>query len=239
MGLPAGSSLQAATFKFARYIPLLDPDAFSDIDFYQDLETIGYRQVLIGGTGAADVGTLSRLLKAHTKLTTLIYPSGPESVAPADLVVLPDVMNSNAPHARPFGTAAIATAMNVAQRGLPFVPVAYFVMGKSTAGWYFDTFPITSKKVLRSYATYARMVGYRYLALDYEGCPGGCDLDTITMLSQIEGLHILVSEDMTPDRALQVLARGAGTVITSSDMFEEAEDPFELAAEFYQKILCE
>jgi heptaprenylglyceryl phosphate synthase len=231
------AKLQATSFKFARYLPLLDPDAFSAIEFYQELEAIGYQQVLIGGTGSADVASLGRRLKAETKLTTILYPSGPESVAPADLVVLPDVMNSNAPHARPFGTAAIATAMNVALRGLPFVSVAYFVMGTSTAGWYFDAFPITSKKVLRSYAIYARMIGYRYLALDYEGCAAGSDPDVVAMLSHIEGLHLLVSEDVPPERAHQALANGAGTIITSSDMYEASDDPLSLAADFYDRLL--
>lgn len=238
--MPDGATLQAATFKFSRYLPLFDPDTFSEVEFYQELEAIGYRQVLIGGTGAADIGGLTRRLKSETNLTTIIYPSGPESVAPADLIVLPDVMNSNAPHARPFGTAAIATAVNVAQRGLAFVPVAYFVMGgSSTAGWYFDAFPITSKKVMLSYATYARMVGYRYLAVDYEGAAGGADLEVVGMLSKIDGLSVLVSEDMTSERAQQVLAAGATTVITSSDMYEQSDDPLALAAELHDRLLRE
>ncbi|MFY0534612.1 hypothetical protein [Nannocystis pusilla] len=125
---------------FERYIPLLDPDTFSDVAFYQELERIGYRQVLLGGTGAADLPGLTLKLKEHTRLQVVLYPAGPDSLAPADVVLLPDVMNSNSHYARPFGSGSVATAMQVARRGLNFIPLAYFIMGNSTARWYFDAF---------------------------------------------------------------------------------------------------
>jgi hypothetical protein len=98
----------------------------------------------------------------------VLYPAGPDSLAPADVVLLPDVMNSNSHYARPFGSGSVSTAMQVARRGLNFVPLAYFIMGNSTARWYFDAFIVPSPKIILGYATYARMVGYRHLALDYE-----------------------------------------------------------------------
>ena len=57
---------QDRTFAFERYLPLLDPDKFADIAFYRDLEKIGYRQILLGGTGATDVAGLTMKLKEHT-----------------------------------------------------------------------------------------------------------------------------------------------------------------------------
>ena len=50
------------SYTFDPYLPLLDPDNFSDPAFYRELEKIGYRQVLLGGTGS------SRLIDVFTAL---------------------------------------------------------------------------------------------------------------------------------------------------------------------------
>src|SRR5690606_15742674 len=143
-------------------------DHFDDPAFFGELQRIGYRQVLLGGTGAGGLSALVQSIKQTTDLQVVLYPGGPSALAEADLVVLPDVMNSNSHFARPFGSGSVATAMNILQRGLPFLPLAYFIMGNSTAGWFYDAFKLPSDKVLLGYASYARMVGYRYFALDYE-----------------------------------------------------------------------
>jgi heptaprenylglyceryl phosphate synthase len=122
---------------------MFDPDHFRDVSFFRELARIGYRQVLLGGTGAADLPALVSTIKAETELQVVLYPGGPSALAAADLVVLPDVMNSNSHYARPFGSGSVATATNILQRGLPFLPVAYFIMGNSTAGWFYDAFRLT------------------------------------------------------------------------------------------------
>lgn len=165
----AGNSVeQDPKFVFDRFLPLIDPDSFSDPAFYVELEKIGYRQVLLGGTGSAGLIDTVRGIKANTGLTVALYPAGPDAVCPADVVIMPDVMNSNSHFARPFGSGSVATAMNIFRQGLNFVSVAYIIMGNSTARWYFDAFLLPSTKILLGYANYARMVGYRFLALDYE-----------------------------------------------------------------------
>ena len=149
------------TYVFASYVPLLDPDAFSDPAFYRELEAIGYEQVLLGGTGSAGLVDLIRAIKRETTLSVALYPSGPDSVCDvADVVLMPDVMNSNSHFARPFGSGSVATAMNIMKQGAAFLPVAYLILGNSTARWYFDAFTLP-RNILVGYAMYARMVGYR------------------------------------------------------------------------------
>jgi len=228
---------QDRNFVFDRYLPLLDPDNFSDIAFYRELERIGYRQVLLGGTGSADLPGLSNRIKQETKLTVVLYPAGPDSLAPADVILLPDVMNSNSHYARPFGSGSVATAMHVAQRGLNFIPLAYFIMGNSTARWYFDAFLVPSHKIILGYATYARMVGYRYLALDYEDPALSIDPKLIAALRKIPDLHLVISDEFTPESARQALDLGAHTVVTPSDIYEDASDPLQVAREFYDALL--
>ncbi len=224
-------------FIFDRYLPLIDPDTFSDVAFYQELSKIGYRQVLLGGTGSAGLVDVVRSIKAHTDLTVALYPAGPDAVCATDVVIMPDVMNSNSHFARPFGSGAVATAMNIMRQGLNFVPVAYIIMGNSTARWYFDAFLLPSTKILLGYANYARMVGYRYLALDYEDPQINIDPHLIAALRRIPGLHLVVSDEFTPASAAEALSYGAQTVITPSDIFEDASDPLALAAEFYTRLL--
>ncbi|MCA9715836.1 MAG: hypothetical protein H6713_20425 [Myxococcales bacterium] len=210
-----------ATFAFARYLPLLDPEKFADIAFYKGLEEIGYEQVLLGGTGAADLATLTRKIKRETKLTVVLYPAGPDSVAPADVVVMPDVMNSNSHYARPCGSGSVATAMNIARHGLDYVPVAYLIMGNSTARWYFDAYLLPSNKVLLSYINYAAMVGYPYIALDYEDPQINIDPKLIRAIKQIGDLRLVISDEFDPAGAAKAILMGADTVITPSDVFEE------------------
>ena len=228
---------QDLTFTFDRYLPLLDPDHFSDIAFYQGLEQIGYRQVLLGGTGATNLAHLVRELKRHTTLKVVLYPAGPDSVAAADVVLLPDVMNSNSHYARPFGSGSVSTAMHIAQRGLNFLPLAYFIMGNSTARWYFDAFMVPKMKIIVGYALYARMVGYRVLALDYEDPALQIDPKLIAALRTIEGLQLVVSDEFTPASAAEALTLGIDTIITPSNIYEDAADPLALAAEFHRKLL--
>lgn len=227
------------TFTFDRYLPLLDPERFSDVAFYQELEKIGYRQVLLGGTGATNLGHLVRELKRHTTLQVVLYPAGPDSVAPADLVLLPDVMNSNSHYARPFGSGSVSTAMHIAQRGLNFLPIAYFIMGNSTARWYFDAFTVPKLKILVGYALYARMIGYRVLALDYEDPGLQIDPGLVAALRTIEGMHLVVSDEFTPTSAAEARALGIDTIITPSNIYEEAADPLALADEFHRSLLRE
>lgn len=228
---------QDHNFAFERYLPLLDPDSFSDLAFYRELERIGYRQVLLGGTGSADLPGLTRKLKEHTRLQVVLYPSGPDALAPADVVLLPDVMNSNSHYARPFGSGSVATAMHVARRGLNFIPVAYFIMGNSTARWYFDAVLVPSPKIILGYANYARMIGYRYLALDYEDPALAIDPSLIAAIKQISGLHLVVSDEFDPESARQARQFGADTVVTPSDIYEDADDPLRVARDFYDALL--
>lgn len=228
---------QDRNFVFEPYIPLLDPDHFAEVSFYRELERIGYRQVLLGGTGAADLQGVVRRVKENTGLTVVLYPAGPDSVAPADVILLPDVMNSNSHYARPFGSGSVATAMHVAQRGLKFIPLAYFIMGNSTARWYFDAFLVPNLKIVLGYATYARMVGYRYLALDYEDPDLAIEPRLISALKHLEGLHLVVSDEFTPQTAAKARALGVDTVVTPSDVYEESSDPLRTAREFYDALL--
>ncbi len=227
-------------FVFDRYLPLFDPDKFLDVAFYQELEKIGYRQVLLGGTGAANLAGLVAELKAQTNLQVCLYPAGPDSVAPADVVIMPDVMNSNSHYARPCGSGSVATAMNIRRQGLNYVPVAYLIMGNSTARWYFDAYLLPSNKILLGYANYAHMVGYPYLALDYEDPKIDIDGRLIAALKQIGDMRLVVSDEFTPETAAEALRMGADTVITPSDVYEEAGgliEALELARVFYDRLL--
>ena len=103
----------------------------------------------------------------------------------------------------------MATATNVLARGLPFLAVAYFIMGNSTAAWYYDAFKLPSDKILLAYATYARMVGYRYLALDYEDPNTNIKPDLIAALRRIPDIRLVISDEFNPQRASEALALGA------------------------------
>ena len=223
--------------QLAPYLPMFDPDAFSDPEFYVELERIGYRQVLLGGTGTAGLTSLVKSLKRATKLEVILYPGGPAALAEADLVILPDVMNSNSHYARPFGSGSVATAMNIMQQGLPFIPVAYFIMGNSTARWFYDAFTLPSDKILLAYATYARMVGYRYLALDYEDPKIDITPKLIAKLREIPDMHMVISDEFDEVRGKKALEMGADTLVTPSNLYEDAADPLGFAARMHAALL--
>jgi hypothetical protein len=223
---------------FDPYIPLLDPDTFNDITFYRELERLGYRQILLGGTGSAHLPQIARQIRAETKLKVILYPSGPDSVTKeCDVIVLPDVMNTNSPQARPFGTGAITTAMNIAMQRIDYIRVAYFIMGNSTARWYFDAFLVPQPKLIAAYANYSRMQGYPYLALDYEDPHLDFDPKLIKLLLSVLGeTKLVISDEFTPTSAREALSLGVHTVFTPSNLYEDAKDPLALAAE-YSRLL--
>jgi hypothetical protein len=221
------------------YLPLIDPDHFREASFYRELEAIGYRTILLGGTGGARMREAIEAVRASTSLRVVIHPSSPGEVLPADLVILPVVMNSNSHYTRPFGSGAVMCAMAVAEQELPYLPAAYFVLGESTARWYTDAFLVRSKKVVMAYATYAAMTGYDHLFLDYEDPDLQIDWDLVTALKRIPGMKIVVSDEFDPERAREGRTRGIDTVITPSDILEEARDPLALAREFHAALLAE
>ncbi len=146
-------------------------------------------------------------------------------------------MNSNSHFARPFGSGSVATATAVAACGVPFLPVAYFILGDSTARWYYDAFHVPSDKVLLGYARYAAMVGYRDVALDLEGPSQPLSARLIAALVAIPGLRIQVSDDLDAAGATRLLEQGVATVITPSDIYEEHCDPLAHAAAMHSALL--
>lgn len=217
---------------------MFDPEHFGDIEFFIGLAEIGYRQVLIGGTGSGPVAELVAEIRSRAGLQVVLVPSAPAAVTHADLVVLPDVMNSNSHFARPFGSGSVATAAAVAACGVPFLPVAYFILGDSTARWYYDAFHVPSDKVLLGYARYAAMVGYRDVALDLEGPSQPLGAGLLEALVAIPGLRIQVSDDLDAAGATRLLEQGVATVITPSDIYEEHSDPLAHAAAMHSVLLC-
>jgi len=226
-----------ATQTLAPYLPMFDPEHFHDVAFFAELAKIGYRQVLIGGTGSGPVSDLVRGIRARAGLQVVLVPGSPAAVTDADLIVLPDVMNSNSHYARPFGSGSVATAAAVAAAGVPFLPVAYFILGRSTARWYFDAFDLPSDSVLLAYARYAQMIGYRDLALDYEGPSRAINPKLISQLAAIPGLRLRVSDELDAAGAAALLELGVDTVITPSDIYEEHADPLAHAAAMHTALL--
>jgi heptaprenylglyceryl phosphate synthase len=215
-----------------RYLPLIDPEHFHDLAFYRELEATRVEAVLLGGTGSAHLRDVAAMVREQTRLRVVLYPAGPDSVCPADLVLMPDVMNSNSHFARPFGSGSVATAMAIAKQGLAYLPVAYFILGDSTARWYFDAFAVNSDKLIVGYCAYAKMVGYRHIALDYEDPRRQIDLGLVKKIKQATGLHLTVSDEVTPEQLRELLASGVDTVVTPSNLLETAADPIALIRAF-------
>lgn len=223
----------------ARFLPLLDPDHFRDVEFYRGLEAIGFRQVLLGGTGSAHLRETVQAVRRETSLKIVLFPVGPDSVCEADLIVLPDIMNSTAHHARPFGPSAVMTAVAASETGCRVLPVAHFIMGNSTARWYYDAQPIASPKVLVASCQYAEIVGYRHLALDYEDPETSFDPELARVLKlKAPKCHLSVSNECSPYEAQQLVECGVDTVILPSDCLENTGDPLALAHAYYRRLLA-
>ncbi|MBX7077835.1 MAG: hypothetical protein K1X88_01530 [Nannocystaceae bacterium] len=222
-----------------RLLPLLDPEHFGDVAFYRALAAMGYRQVLLGGTGSTHLPALVAALRRQTALQIVVYPCGPEAVCAADLILLPDIMNSSAAHARPFGSGAVRTAMAVARTGCPWLPVAHFIQADSTACDYYDAEPVHDAQALLRQCTYARMVGYRHIALDYEGAAARLPCALARRLAQaVPSAWLTVSDEVCPARAQALLASGVDTVVVPSDLFEQAADPLALAHAYFVRLLA-
>lgn len=231
-----GSSAQPA---LARLLPLVDPEHFADVGFYAELAAIGYRQVLLGGTGTARLRELVPAIREATDLQVVVYPAGPDSVCEADLVVLPDIMNSSAPHARPFGSGAVMTAMAVARTGCAWLPVAHFIQGNSTARWYYDATPVHDPALLAAHCKYAEMIGYRHIALDYEDPRVQIERRLVQKIkATAPSVHLTVSDEVSAAEAEVLLAHGVDTVILPSDVLQEAADPLALAHEYHARLLA-
>lgn len=220
------------------YLPLLDPDHFRDPEFFRGLEQIGYRTVLLGGTGGARMAAAVEQVRKATQLRIVMHPSSPGEVWPVDLVLLPAVMNSNSHFTRPFGSGAVACAAAVAEQDIPYLPLAYFVLGDSTAGWYADAFKVRSKKIILAYCTYARMNGYRWIFLDYEDPSLSIEPALIRMIREHTDVRLMVSDEFTPASARSARAMGIDTIVTPSNLYEQAADPLALAREFYAALLA-
>jgi len=223
--------------RLPRLLPLIDPDCFDDPAFFRELAAIGYRCVLLGGTGTEQLGRVAERVRRETTLEIVLYPSGPSAVCEADLVIMPDVMNSGAAHARPFGPAAVETAAEIARTGAAFLPVAYFIQSDSTACRYFRASPIEAVPTLIDHCRYAAMVGYRCFAFDYEG-PVVADATVARRLKQeLPDCWLVVSDEVSPQGARQLLESGVDTVVLPSDILEEASDPLVLATTYQRELL--
>lgn len=222
-----------------RLLPLLDPEHFDDLAFYRELSAIGYRQVLLGGTGSARLRELIPEVRRHTALQVVVYPTGPGSVCEADLLILPDIMNSTAPHARPFGSGAVMTALAVARTGCPWLPVAHFIQGNSTARWFFDATPVHDPALLAGYCRYAEMIGYRNLALDYEDPQIQLDPALARRIkASAPRCWLSVSDEVTPQGACDLAQHGVDTTILPSNILQAASDPLALAHEYHARLLA-
>jgi heptaprenylglyceryl phosphate synthase len=221
-----------------RLLPLLDPEHFGDVAFYRELVAIGFRKVLLGGTGSARLRELIPEIRRETELQVVLYPAGPDAVCEADLVILPDIMNSSAPHARPFGTGALMTAMAVARTRCPWLAVAHFVQGDSTARWYYDATPVHDAALLASHCQYAEMIGYRHVALDYEGPHTRIDPALVQRIKRTApSISLTVSDAVSATRAEQLVQAGVDTFILPSNVLEAASDPLALAHEYHARLL--
>ncbi len=216
-----------------RVLPLLDPEHFDDVAFYRGLWDMGFRQVLLGGTGSARLRSVIPQIRRETDLRIVLYPAGPDAVCEADLILLPDIMNSSAAHGRPFGSGAVMTAMAVARSGCPYLAAAHFIQGDSTARWYYEATPVLDPARLVACCRYAAMVGYRHVALDYEGAASRFDPALARRLAQaVPGAWLTVSDEVSPAQALALLQHGVDTVVVPSDLLEQAADPLGLAQQY-------
>jgi heptaprenylglyceryl phosphate synthase len=220
------------------YLPFVDPDVFREKTFYQELERIGYRQILMGGTGTARMADCIRMVQRETHLKLALHPSSPGEIVPVDLVLLPAVMNSNSHYTRPFGSGAVTCAMAVADQAIRYLPIAYFVLGESTARWYSDAFLVSSKKLIVGYCTYARMLSYDWVFLDYEDPRLNIDWHLIGRV-KATGARLLVSDEFTPQSAREGRKLGIDTIVTPSNLYEQARDPVKLAREFHAALLAD
>ncbi len=233
---PAMRRPQSAGAVLPRLLPLFDPEHFDDVAFYRELSSIGYRRVLLGGTGSARLRTLIPEIRRDTDLELVVYPSGPDAVCDADLVILPEIMNSSAAHARPFGSGALMTAMAVARIGCPWLPVAHFIQGDSTARWYYDATPVRDPSLLAAYCKYAEMIGYRHVALDYED--SRFDASVVRSVKQsAPSMWLTVSAAVSAAQARDLVAGGVDTLVVPSDVFETAPDPLGVAHEYFAPLM--
>jgi len=216
-----------------RYLPLFDPDFFHEPAFFKELEKIGYQTIMLGGTGNARMKMTFNAIREQTSLSVIIHPSSPGDVLPADLIFLVGVMNSNSHYTNTFGTGAITIAKAIAEQNIPYIPIAYCIMGESTARWYADAFLIRSEKIMLGYCLYANMSGYKWLLLDYEDPSIDIDAGLIQKIKRVYSYHLMIIDEFTPQTGLQALSNGVNTIITPSDIYEESSNPLDLAREFY------
>ena len=227
-----------SSIKLPPYLPLFDPEHFYEASFYQELEKIGYTQIMLGGTGTMRMREAIAAVRDYTRLSIVMHPSHPSEIWPVDLLLFGAVVNSNSHYTRPFGSGAITAAIAISQQQVPFIPVAYFVMGESTAKWYADAFSIHSEKILLGYCLYAKMMGYRWLLLDYEDPNIDIDVALIRQIKHCFSDNVMVTDEFCPESAVQALASGATTVITPSNIYEASSNPLQLARDFHDSILC-
>lgn len=228
--------LNPTKVQLPKYLPLFDPDSFQEASFYKEIEKIGYKQILLGGTGNATMKKAIEDIHLHTNLSVAIVPSGPGDIFPTELVFLVAIMNSNSHYFRPFGSGSVACGVAITQQGIPFIPVAYFVMGDSTARWHTDADLIPNNKILLSYCQHTQMLGYKWLLLDYEGHSSSISVELIQKIKKYTQINLMIINEFTPETALQAINAGVDTAITASDIYEETHNPIQLAREFYENF---
>ena len=230
--------LNLTKVQLPKYLPLLDPEIFQEASFYKEIEKIGYKQILLGGTGNAAMKRAVEAIHKNTNLSVSILPSSPGDILPVELVFLVAIMNTNSHYFRPFGSGSVACGIEIAQQGIPFVPLAYFIMGNSTARWYTDADLITNDKILLSYCQHTQMLGYKWLLLDYEGHSSNISVELIQKIKKYIHINLMVISEFTPQTALEAISAGVNTVITASDIYEETHNPIQLARDFYENLNC-
>ena len=147
-------------------------------------------------------------------------------------------MNSNSHYFRPFGSGSVACGVEIAQQGIPFIPVAYLILGDSTARWYTAADLIPNNKILLSYCQHTQMLGYKWLLLDYEGSSSIMNVELIKKIKKYIQINLMIINEFTPETALQAIDAGVDTAITASDIYEEAQNPIQLAREFYDNLIA-
>lgn len=230
--------LNSTTIELPKYLPLFDPENFREASFYKEVEKIGYKQIILGGTGNATMKKVIEDIHLYTNLSVTILPSSPGDIFPTELVFLVAIMNSNSHYFRPFGSGSVACGVEISQQGIPFIPVAYFIMGDSTARWYTDADLIPNNKILLSYCQHTQMLGYKWLLLDYESNSSSISVELIKKIKKQTQINLMIINEFTPETALQAINAGVDTAITASDIYEEAHNPIQLAREFYDNLIA-
>ena len=220
------------------HLTLLDPVDVEPRRVASTLEPLleaGTDAILVGGSTAhaRQVEAVVDAVREVTDLPVILFPNGPEGLAPnADAVLFMSLLNSRSTYY--LIEAQVKGAPLVEEFGLESIPTGYLVLGEwgTSVSVVGDArvLPFDRPELIVAHALAAKHLGMRAVYLEAgSGAPEPVPPEIVRRVAEI-GLFTIVGGGIrNPDVARELVRAGADAIVTGTAVERDPERAAELA----------